>query len=120
MTVEPTSIREFNSNDINRVLVLAALRPNPKRVLMLGLSIGTWNYLITGFPGVQQIDVVEINPGYIDMIQDYAEQRKGLADPRVKLTIADGRKFLRAVPESTYDLVVMNTTFHWRSYILCC
>jgi spermidine synthase len=106
----------INSNDINRVLVLAALRPNPKRVLMLGLSIGTWNYLITGFPGVQQIDVVEINPGYIDMIQDYAEQRKALADPRVKLTIADGRKFLRAVPESTYDLVVINTTFHWRSY----
>ena len=50
------------------------------------------------------------------MIQDYAEQRKALADPRVKLTIADGRKFLRAVPKSTYDLVVMNTTFHWRSY----
>jgi hypothetical protein len=34
-----------NSNGINRVLVLAALKPNPKRVLMLGLSIGTWNYL---------------------------------------------------------------------------
>jgi hypothetical protein len=73
--------------------------------------------LVTGFPGVQQIDVDEINPGYIDMIQDYPEQRRALADPRVKLTIADGRKFLRAVPEGTYDLVVMNTTFHWRSYI---
>jgi predicted membrane-bound spermidine synthase len=107
----------INSNGINRVLVLAALRPNPKRILMLGLSIGTWNYLVTGFPGVQQIDVVEINPGYIDMIQDYPEQRTALGDPRVKLTIADGRKFLRTVPESTYDLVVINTTFHWRSYI---
>ena len=117
MTVEPTSIHELIRIGINRVLVLAALRPNPKRVLMLGLSIGTWNYLITGFPGVQQIDVVEINPGYIDMIEDYPEQRRALADPRVKLTIADGRKFLRTVPENTYDLVVMNTTFHWRSYV---
>jgi hypothetical protein len=34
-----------------------------------------------------------------------------------KLTIADGRKFLRSVPEGTYDLVVMNTSWHWRSYI---
>ena len=117
MTVERTWIHEFNSNGINRIIVLAALRPNPKRVLMIGLSIGTWNYLITGFPGIEKIDVVEINPGYIDLIQDYPEQRRALADRRIKLSIADGRKFLRSVPEGTYDLVVMNTTLHWRSYI---
>ena len=107
----------INSNGINRIIVLAALRPNPKRVLMIGLSIGTWNYLITGFPGIEKIDVVEINPGYIDLIQDYPEHQRALADKRIKLTIADGRKFLRSIPEGTYDLVIMNTTWHWRSYI---
>ncbi len=106
----------INSNGINRVLVLAALRPRPERVLMVGLSIGSWNYLITGFPGVQQIDIVEINPGYIDLIQDYPLQLAALADSRVRLTIGDGRKFLRTIPEGTYDLVVMNTTYYWRSY----
>jgi predicted membrane-bound spermidine synthase len=106
-----------NSNGINRVLVLATLKPNPKRVLILGLSIGTWNYLVTGFPGVQQIDVVEINPGYLDMIQDYPEQQRALADPRVRINIADGRKFLRAVPNGSYDLVIMNITFNWRAYV---
>src|SRR5262249_13950261 len=106
----------INSNGINRVLVLAALRPTPRRVLIIGLSIGSWNYLITGFPGVQRIDIVEINPGYIDMIQDYPTQRGALADPRVRLTIGDGRKFLRTISEGTYDLIVMNTTFNWRSY----
>jgi spermidine synthase len=105
-----------NSNKINRVLVLAALRPEPKRVLEVGLSIGTWNYLITGFPGVETIDVVEINPGYIDLMKNYPEQRRALADPRVNLSIGDGRKFLRSRPESTYDMVVMNTTWHWRAY----
>ena len=107
----------INSNGINRIIVLAALRPNPKRVLMIGLSVGTWNYLITGFPGIEKIDVVEINPGYIELIQDYPEHRRALADRRIELTIADGRKFLRSVPDDSYDLVVMNTTQHWRSYI---
>lgn len=106
-----------DSNKINRVLVLAALRPNPKRVLEIGLSIGTWNYLITGFPGVETIDVVEINPGYVDLMKSYPEQQRALADARVNLTIGDGRKFLRSQPQSAYDLVVMNTTWHWRAYV---
>jgi spermidine synthase len=105
-----------NSNLINRVLVLAALRPNPKRVLEIGLSIGTWNYLITGFPGIETIDVVEINPGYIELMKNYPAQQRALADGRIKLTIGDGRKVLRSREEAPYDLVVMNTTWHWRAY----
>jgi spermidine synthase len=106
----------INSNGINRVLVLAALRPNPKRVLEIGLAIGIWNYLITGFPGVEQIDIVEINPGYLTLMNDYPKQHEAMNDPRIRLHIGDGRKFLRNVPEGTYDLVVINTTYHWRAY----
>jgi len=105
-----------NSNLINRVLVLAGLRPRPKRVLEIGLSIGTWNYLITGFPGIETIDVVEINPGYIELMKNYPEQQRALADARVNLVIGDGRKFLRSREAGAYDLVVMNTTWHWRAY----
>src|SRR5438105_15106064 len=78
----------INSNEINRVIVLAALKRNPKRVLEIGLSIGSWNYLITGFPGVQKIDVVEINPGYVNLIKNYPEQQRALSDPRIELIIA--------------------------------
>jgi spermidine synthase len=49
--------------------VLAALRPNPKKVLEIGLSVGSWNYLVSGFPGVEQIDIVEINPGYLQLME---------------------------------------------------
>jgi hypothetical protein len=49
-------------------------------------------------------------------MKDYPEQRRALADPRVNLTIGDGRKFLRSHPQGAYDLVVMNTTWHWRAY----
>jgi spermidine synthase len=106
-----------NSNGINRVLVLAALRPNPKRILEIGLSIGSWNYIVTGFPGVEQIDIVEINPGYLRLMDDYPQQKRVMNDPRIRLHIGDGRKFLRNIPEGTYDLVVMNTTWHWRAYV---
>ena len=107
----------LNSNGINRILVLAALRPKPRRVLVIGLSIGSWSYLINGFPGVEEIDAIEINPGYLDLIRDYPAQSRALADPRVRLHIGDGRKFLRSVASGSYDLVVMNTTWHWRAYI---
>ncbi|MFM9941432.1 MAG: hypothetical protein ACKVP7_18260 [Hyphomicrobiaceae bacterium] len=107
----------INSNGINRILVLAALNPRPKRVLVIGLSVGSWQYLIGGFPGVEHMDVIEINPGYMDLIQNYAPQQRAVADPRVKLFLGDGRKFLRQNPDAKYDLVVMNTTWHWRAYV---
>ena len=106
-----------NSNSLNRVVVLAALRPNPKRVLEIGLSIGTWNYLVSGFPGVERIDVVEINPGYLKLMDDYPKQKEAMNDPRTTIYIGDGRKFLRNIPEGTYDLVIMNTSHHWRAYM---
>ena len=106
----------LNSNNINRILVLSALRPKPRRVLVIGLSIGSWLYLITGFAGVEHIDVVEINPGYLDLMRDYQKQNAALGDPRVRLHITDGRKFLRGVAPESYDLVVMNNTLHWRAY----
>lgn len=105
-----------NSNGIDRILVLAALRPKPKRILVVGQSIGSWVYLITGFQGVEQIDVVEINPGYLELISDYEKQSAALNDPRLHLHIGDGRKFIRAAPPESYDIVVMNTTYHWRAY----
>jgi spermidine synthase len=105
-----------NSNGINRLLILSTLQDRPERVLMIGLSIGTWLKLITSFPGVKQIDVVEINPGYLEAIKDYPQQASALTDPRVKLYIDDGRRWLRTHPDRHYDLVVINTTWYWRAY----
>ena len=106
----------INSNGINRIVMLAALAPKPKRVLVVGLSVGSWQHLIGGFPGVEEMDVVEINPGYLELAKNYDAQRRAIEDPRVRLIIGDGRKFLRQNPNRVYDLVVMNTTFHWRMY----
>jgi spermidine synthase len=106
----------INSNGINRIIMLAALTPKPKRVLVIGLSVGSWQHVLAGFPGVEEMDVVEINPGYIQLARNYDAQRRAIEDPRVRLVIGDGRKFLRQHPDRVYDLVVMNSTWHWRMY----
>jgi spermidine synthase len=105
-----------NENSINRVLVLSPLVDKPRNVLMIGLSIGTWLKLVTTFPGVESIDVIEINPGYLQAISHYPEQASALQDPRVNLYIDDGRRWLRAHPDKRYDMVIMNSSYHWRAY----
>ena len=107
----------FNSNRINRVIIMSALVDHPTRVLMIGLSIGSWLKVVTTFPGVESIDVIEINPGYTKVIENYPAQMMALLDPRVHLYIDDGRRWLKAHPDNRYDMIVMNTTYHWRAYI---
>jgi spermidine synthase len=105
-----------NSNRIDRMYLLAALHPAPKRVLVIGLSTGAWTKVLAAFPSVERIDVVEINPGYLSLIRKYRAVETVLSDPRIHVHIDDGRRWLRRHPEVRFDLVVMNTTFHWRAY----
>jgi spermidine synthase len=105
-----------NSNILERVFVLAALRPQPENVLVIGMSSGAWVRILAGFPGVKHIDVVEINPGYLRLLQDYPEISPFLKDPRVQVHIDDGRRWLKRHPDGKFDMIVINTTYHWRSY----
>lgn len=105
-----------NSNLIDRAYLLYGLQPEPKRALVIGLSSGAWTRVLTAVPSVEKIDVVEINPGYIEMIRAYPQLSPLLDDPRVEIHIDDGRRWLRRSHEK-FDLIVMNTTFHWRANI---
>ena len=53
---------------------------------------------------VERVDYVEVNPWIIEAGR---ELTPALADPRVRLVIADGRRFLRETSE-TYDVVLVN------------
>lgn len=106
-----------NSNRIDRAYLLAALHPEPKRILMIGLSSGAWLRVLSATPTVQHIDVVEINPGYLDLIGSYPAFAPMLNDSRIRIHIDDGRRWLKRFDGEKYDLIVMNTTFHWRANI---
>jgi spermidine synthase len=105
-----------NSNGVSRVYLLAALQPKPKRILFVGLSSGAWCRVLMGFPGVEHIDVLEINPGYRDLILGYPHLAVLFKDPRVSFHFDDGRRWLKNNKPAPYDLIVMNTTQHYRAY----
>ena len=106
---------DTNPNHLERLYMVALMMPSPKQVLVVGLSTGAWVRAIQGFPGVERIDVVEINPAYVDLIRSYRQLLPLLQDPRVHIHIDDGRRWLRRHPLTRFDLVVQNTTFHWRA-----
>lgn len=106
---------ERNTNGLERPLALHVLQHDAKKVLILGLSIGSWLTVVQGFPGVEHIEVVEINPGYLTLARQFEAQRGALEDPRVRLHIDDARRWLQYHPEEKYDLILMNTTWHWRA-----
>ncbi len=111
-----TSINvDTNPNHLERLYVVALMAPSPKRVLFVGLSTGAWVRAIQGFPDVERIDVVEINPAYVDLIRFYGQLMPLLQDPRIHIHIDDGRRWLRRNPLTRFDLVVQNTTFYWRA-----
>lgn len=105
-----------NSNRIDRVWILSGMHSAPRRVLVIGLSGGSWTRVLMAFPGVERIDVVEIQPAYLDLVRLRPSVSALLGDPRVHIHIDDGRRWLRRHANEKFDLIVMNTTFHWRAY----
>lgn len=105
-----------NVSRLDRVLVTLTAHPHPERVLVFGLSTGAWTRIISASPRVKEITAVEINPGYLDVIENYPAVAGLLSDPRVHIVIDDGRRWLKRNPEQRFDLILLNTTFYWRAY----
>ena len=82
---------------------------------MIGLSSGSWAQVIANDPEVASLTVIEINPGYLSLIEKEPEVASVLTNPKVKIITDDGRRWLRANPARHFDAVVSNTTFHFRA-----
>ncbi|HEX2225095.1 MAG TPA: fused MFS/spermidine synthase [Thermoanaerobaculia bacterium] len=93
-------------------LLPALMHEDPQRGLAVGLGIGSTAYSMAQDPRVGQVDCVEICGGEQRLIAALAERgspasRRLLADPRVNLITADGRRWLLSRPEP-YDLIVVD------------
>ena len=106
---------EKNTNGLERPLALHVLRPDAKKVLVVGLSIGSWLTVVEGFPGVEEIDVLEIDSGYVELAEKFGPQRRAIRDPRVNIYIDDARRWLKFNSDKKYDIILMNATLHWRA-----
>jgi hypothetical protein len=99
-----------------RPYFLSAVHPNPRRILVIGMSAGAWTQIVANHPQAEHVDVVEISRAYLDVVEQYPAVRGILANPKVAIHIDDGRRWLKRNPRARYDAVVMNTTHHWREF----
>ncbi|MBZ5595686.1 MAG: fused MFS/spermidine synthase [Acidobacteriia bacterium] len=95
---------------------ISFLHPDPKEVLIIGLAGGAWAEVIANHPQVERVVVVEINPGYLTVIRRYPDVAPVLSNPKVEIFIDDGRRWLMRFPRRKYDLIVMDTIYHWRAH----
>ena len=94
-------------------LLPALAQPRPTHALIIGLGSGVTARTVADVPGVEHIDVVEIERAVVRAQPYFAEQNRGvLADPRVRLVEDDARGALQ-IARRPYDLIVSEPTNPW-------
>jgi spermidine synthase len=104
-------------NGIIRPYALSLFHPAPRDVLMIGLSSGSWAQVIANNPAVRSLTVVEINPGYLQLIAKQPDVQSILRNPKVRIFADDGRRWLNRNPEARFDAIVSNTTWNFRANV---
>lgn len=105
-----------NTNGIDRAYLLTALQPKAEHILVIGLSTGSWAKVLSYLPHAKKITIIEINPAYISMIKKNPTVQDLLKDDRVEIIVDDGRKWLKKSEQKNFDIILINTTWHWRAY----
>lgn len=103
-------------NGLVRAYALSSFAHAPRHVLMIGLASGSWAQVVANHPKVEDLTIIEINPGYLQIIPQYPEVASLLSNPKVSIVVDDGRRWLLAHPQRKFDLIVMNTSFNWREH----
>jgi spermidine synthase len=108
-----TDIRE--TDQLMRPLALSFFHPRPKQVLVVGMSGGAWSQIIANHPQLEKEVIVEINPGYLDVIRRYPQVTPLLHNPTVELVIDDGRRWMFRHRDHQFDVIVMDTIYNFRA-----
>jgi predicted membrane-bound spermidine synthase len=97
-------------------LSLSFFHPNPKEVLVVGMSGGAWSEIIANHPQVEKQVIIEINPGYVEVMKRHPAVAPVLSNKKVELVIDDGRRWMLANRGRKFDMIVMDTIYHWRAH----
>ncbi|WP_054853092.1 polyamine aminopropyltransferase [Vulcanisaeta distributa] len=85
--------------------------PNPRRVLILGGGEGATAREVLRHRSVEEVIMVDIDDEVIRLVKEYLpEMSQGVFnDPRFKLVLQDGRKFLEE-SRDRYDVIILDLT----------
>jgi spermidine synthase len=97
-------------------LSISLLHPDPQEVLEVGMSGGSWSEIISNLPQVRKQVIIEINPGYIQVVRRHPAVAPFLNNPKVEIVIDDGRRWMIRNHNRKFDLIVMDTIYHWRAH----
>ena len=84
------------------------LHPSPSKVLVIGGSPGTLRELLK-YP-IERIDFIELDPRIVQVSFGIlnAEDRNVMKDHRLNVIVEDGRRFIKKLKRTGYDLVFLN------------
>jgi spermidine synthase len=96
-------------------LVGAAIHPHPRRALVIGLGTGETAGWLAAMPGMERVDVVELEPAIVEIAARCAPvNRDVLENPKVHLHIGDARELL-LVDDDRYDLIFSEPSNPYRA-----
>lgn len=89
-----------------------AVNPNIKKVLIIGGGDGGTAREIARYPHIETIDMVEIDGAVVEACKKYMPSTASVFsnEPRLNLIIGDGLKFVEESNDSTYDLILVDST----------
>jgi spermidine synthase len=95
----------------------ALLHPEPKRALVIGLGTGSTAGWLAAIPGMERVDVVELEPAIVRIAESFAGvNHDALRNPKVHLILGDGREVLRTTGEQ-YDIIFSEPSNPYRAGI---
>lgn len=85
-----------------------AMRPDARRVLVVGLGGATLpKRILRDYPGMS-VDVVELDPRVVEVAAAWFAMPAG--DPRLAIHVMDGRRFVQTTT-ATYDVIVLDAYY---------
>jgi len=86
--------------------------PDPRRVLVLGGGEGATLREVLRHPGVESAVMVDIDRELVDLCREWLPtfHQGAFDDPRTELVFADGRSWLAAQPDGSFEVIILDLT----------
>ena len=98
-------------------LVGAALHPDPRRALVVGLGTGSTAGWLAAVASIEHVDVVELERATLSVARDCAPvNHDAMANPKIRTLVGDGREFL-LTSRDKYDVIFSEPSNPFRSGI---
>jgi spermidine synthase len=87
------------------------IHPSVKRVLIIGGGDGGTVREVLKHNNIEHVDLVEIDKQVVEVCQLYLPSvALELSNPRVRIHYLDGKEYIRAVPQKSYDVILIDSS----------